>query len=152
MKRMLPSLTLVVAALLTPSLVNACECICKKFGDGSPMAMKQHAAAVFVGEVLEVKEFTGEKGSFGVLVNFRVERYWKGVKQQEMTIRMSWECCNRPNPKIGSKYLVYAVGKKRETTCTRTQQLDLVDEDLRALGQGKTFDQPHAAAGSNNSN
>jgi hypothetical protein len=146
MKRLLFFLTLITAALLATAPVKACECICKQFGDGSPIAMRQHAAAVFVGEVLAVTEFKDVKGMVGVEVNFRVERYWKGVKQPEMTIRMNWACCDKPHPRIGDKYLVYAVGKKRETTCTRTNQLDLADEDLRTLGPGKTFEQTNAPA------
>ena len=152
MKRLLLSLSLMTAALLATAPVKACECICKKFGDGSPIAMEKHASAVFVGEVLTVTEFKDANGLAGVVVNFRIERYWKGVKQHEMTARMSWVCCDTLHPKIGDKYLVYAIGKKRETTCTRTNQLDLADEDLRALGSGKTFEQPRPAAGTGHPN
>jgi hypothetical protein len=150
MKRLLLYSPLILAALLTPSLVSACTCICKKYGDGNPAAMKNHSSAVFVGEVVESGEPTkpkDQKNFIGVIVKFRVERYWKGVQQQEITVRMSWACCNHPNPKVGSKYLVYAVGKNRETTCTRTQTLDLSSEDLRVLGPGKTFDEPNRATG-----
>lgn len=154
MRRMQFTLLLVISALFAPTPASACTCICKKYGDGSPTAMKERSAAVFVGEVLSVELPQGpqaEKGFIGVVVKFRVDRYWKGVKQPEIKVHMSWACCNMPNPKIGSKYLVYAVGRKREATCTRTRLLDSADEDLRALGSGKTLEQPNAAAGTGNS-
>jgi|HubBroStandDraft_1064217.scaffolds.fasta_scaffold56371_2 hypothetical protein len=147
MKRLLIFLALLSFLMLSPSLASACECICKKYGDGTPIAMEQHSAAVFVGEVVSVTEFK-EKDLVGVMVNFRVERYWKGVKKQEIVVRMSWACCDRPHPKIGDNYLVYAVSKKRETTCTRTRALNLADEDLPVLGAGKTLDQTNGALGS----
>ena len=99
--------------------------------------MKHHSAAVFVGEGLNIEGF--EDGYFGIVVKFRVERYWKGVKTQEINIRMNYECCNSPHPEVGSKYLIYAVGKRLETVCTRTRLLEGADDDLRALGSAKTF-------------
>jgi hypothetical protein len=140
---------LIVAALLTPTLVSACTCVCKTYGDGSPMAMKHHSAAVFVGEVLDVAAPTSEsmKGYFGFAVKFRVERYWKGVKTQEITVYMSLSCCGSPHPEIGNKFLVYAVGKMLETGCTRTRPLDAVADDLRALGPAKRMNSVMKQAG-----
>jgi hypothetical protein len=128
---------LIAVALFGPSLVSACTCICKTYGDGSPLAMKHHSAGVFVGEVLNIEG--QEEGYFGIVVKFRVERYWKGVKTQEINVRMSYTCCSTLHPEVGRKYLVYAVGKRLETVCTRTRLLEAADDDLRGLGSAETF-------------
>ncbi len=103
--------------------------------------MARHSAAVFVGEVINVggpTDAESRQGYFGVGVTFRVERYWKGVKTQEITVHTRLACCN-PTLDEGKRYLVYAVGKKLETGCTRTTPIANADEDLRVLGAGKSF-------------
>jgi hypothetical protein len=109
--------------------------------------MKRHSTAVFVGQVADFAAPTSEamKHYFGFAVKFRVERYWKGVKAQEIIVYMSSSCCSTLHPEIGNKYLVYAVGKRLETTCTRTRPLEAADDDLRALGSAKTFQTNGAA-------
>src|SRR5713226_7497851 len=100
MKRLLLSLPLITAALFAPSPVSTCTCTCKTYGDGSPMAMKGHSAAVFVAEVLDVavpEAFEVKKGYVGIAVKFRVERYWKVVKTQEITVHKSSMCCSIPH-------------------------------------------------------
>lgn len=146
MKSAFLPLTLLAAALLAPSFANACSCTCKSYGDGSPLAMKRHSAAVFVGEVIDVRGPTdaeSRKGYFGVGVTFRVERYWKGVKTQEITVHTRLLCCN-PTLDEGNRYLVYAVGRKLETGCTRTAPIANADEDLRSLGPGRSFNESNS--------
>jgi len=49
--------------------------------------MKHHAKAVFIGEVLEVREATKEEReeySNFYIVRMRVQRYWKGIKSGEV--------------------------------------------------------------------
>jgi hypothetical protein len=142
-KPLLMAVTLTVAMLFTPSLTRACSCSCEPYGDGGPQAMARYSAAVFVGVVIDVRGPTdaeSRKGYFGVAVTFRVERYWKGVKKQQITVHTRLWCCN-PQLDEGKKYLVYAVGKKLETVCTRTRPIADADEDLRALGAGRFFTQ-----------
>jgi hypothetical protein len=141
MKRLLLSPTLMVAALFAPSSARACVCLIH--GDGSASAMMRDSKVVFFGEVLDVKGTTKWEQEDGVTqyaVRFRIERYWKGVKGSETTVHTDLHGCG-PNLKVGHKYLVYAVGKGRETGCTRTRPIAEADEDLRALGAGKSLNQ-----------
>ena len=100
---------------------------------------------MFVGEVVAKHDATPEElrhGSDRFEWEMRVERYWKGVKTQEIFLSargvLTPGCCDI-SLDIGERYLVYAVGKEMSTRCTRTQLLAKADEDLKALGPGKTF-------------
>jgi hypothetical protein len=59
------------------------SCVCDFTGNKSPSSMKQHAKAVFIGEVLEVRGATKEEReeySNFYIVRMRVQRYWKGIR------------------------------------------------------------------------
>ena len=144
MRRASLTLMLLAAYLLSPSLADACECVCTKHWNTSPLAMKRHSSAVFVGEILEVRELTeAEKTSdpIGYAIRMRVERYWKGVETKEVVVRSRLGCCSPQMWDIGRKYLVYGVGKILATTCTRTMPLEDAKDDLQALGPAKTLAQ-----------
>ncbi|SRR5713226_57696 len=137
----LPTLStmLVLAFFLAPA--RAYSCTCEIFGDGSPGSTKHHAKAVFIGEVLEVRASTKserEEYSNFYIVRMRVERYWKGIKSGEVTVETDLTGCG-PNLRVGEKYLVYAMGKRLNTSCTRTRKLVDAEKDLEALGRGKEF-------------
>ena len=91
-----------------------------------------HAKAVFAGEVLEVRAATKaerEEYSNSYIVRMRVERYWKGIKSGEITVETDMFGCG-PNLQVGTKYLVYGMGKRLNTGCTRTRKLEFASEDL----------------------
>jgi hypothetical protein len=107
--------------------------------------MKREAKAVFVGEVIGLREATREDErhhSAPYVFQIRVERYWKGVKTQEIDISAMGVtrggCCDIALSE-GHKYLIYVVGKSLSTGCTRTRPLEQASEDLKILGPGKTF-------------
>jgi hypothetical protein len=143
-KTLLPT-ALFAIALSIPSASHACECYCHHPGMNDPKEMERRAKVVFVGEIIAEREATQEDErthSAPYVFLVRVERYWKGVKTPEISISAIGElqpgCCG-VSLKVGQKYLVYAVGKDLSTGCTRTQHLENADEDLKALGPGKTF-------------
>jgi hypothetical protein len=89
---------------------------------------------VFVGEVVE-SDVGGERGLF----KFRVERFWKGVRAEYITISSKRGLCSL-SFRVGEKWLVYAFDDELWTdTCMRTRPLNRVADDLKALGKGKVF-------------
>lgn len=108
----------------------SCECGVK----GSPHKELGKARVVFVGEVVEVKEgVSGEPN----LVKFRVERYWKGVKGEFITISSPGGLCGFVF-RVNQKWLIYSYDKDLWTdSCHRTTQLMYAAEDLRELGKAK---------------
>ena len=78
---------------------------------------------------------------------FAIERFWKGVKVNEILIYTSLDDC-ASSFDVGKKYLVFAYIEKGGTyletdSCMGTGQVDLAGEDLKAredlkkLGKGK---------------
>ena len=65
------------------------------------VALKQ-SAAVFSGEVLEMKN-----GGNYIEARLRVERYWKGVEAEEVSV-FSDSTTESPHYRVGQKYLVFA--------------------------------------------
>lgn len=95
-------------------------------------AIKQ-SAAVFSGEVLEMKN-----GRNYLEVRFRVERSWKGVKAEEVSVSTD-STVESPHYRVGQKYLVFAGfrdGKLFTGNCSRTKKLEYALEDLQQLGEG----------------
>jgi len=137
MKQYLKAGMLSVTLFLAPAVTRSCEC--EIFGDGGPRSMKHHAKAVFIGEVLEVREATRaerEEYSNAYIVRMRVERYWKGIESDQVTVETDMTGCG-PNLRIGEKYLVYGMGKRLNTSCTGTRKLEYAEKDLKALGRAK---------------
>jgi hypothetical protein len=145
MRKMLLHAVLLVLAITAPASTHACSCECKNRGANDPREMMHEARAVFVGEVLEIRESTPDEQrhhSDLAVARMRIERYWKGVKTQEILISAvgiaRGGCCDIALA-VGHKYLVYAVRKDLSTGCTRTQPLEQSEEDLKVLGTGKTL-------------
>ncbi|CAN5518628.1 hypothetical protein BH18ACI3_BH18ACI3_03310 [soil metagenome] len=76
------------------------------------------AKAIFVGQVLEIKESKNQKVAYslGLIkvydIKFKVEKSWKGVKNSEITVVSDngvLVCGGFPF-RVGEKYLVYAKG------------------------------------------
>jgi len=133
-----------IFALSIPSASHACECHCDNPGMNGPKEMERRAKAVFVGEIIKLREATPEderNHSSPYVFRVRVERYWKGVTTPEISISAMDGppgCCGI-ELKVGEKYLIYAVYKDLRIACTRTRPLESAAEDLKALGPGKTF-------------
>jgi hypothetical protein len=137
MKRLTIAVTLLLAFFFAPTRGYSCEC--DFTGNGGPSSIKHRARAVFIGEVLEVREATKEEReeySNFYIVRMRVQRYWKGIKSGEVNVETDLTGCG-PNIKVGKKYLVYGMGKRLNTSCRRTRVLEDAEEDLRALGRAK---------------
>ena len=132
-------------AIVTPASTRACSCVCKNRGVNDPKEMMREAKAIFVGEVTDIREATPEEvrhHSDNFVISLRVEKAWKGVKEKDILISARGQlqpgCCDI-RLEIGHKYLVYASRKDLSTGCSRTRPLEQSDEDLKALGPGKTF-------------
>ncbi len=111
--------------------VYGCECLVK----GSPRKEMKKSEAVFIGEVVEAR-VGGRNSAF----KFRVERYWKGVREEFVVVSGAYGTCSVPFA-VGQKWLVYAYDGEREglmcDICTRTRPLAEAGDDLKALGKGK---------------
>jgi hypothetical protein len=137
-------IALLLVAVAAPLPTHACTCVCQNRVDDQK-EMFQEASAVFVGEVLEIRDSTPEEQlhhSEESVARMRVERFWKGVKTKEILISamgIKYGGCCDVLLKKGEKYLIYAVGEEMSTGCTRTKLVEQAKEDLKALGPGKTF-------------
>jgi len=90
--------------------------------------------AVFVGEVIEVKDAGGLKEA-----RFRVEQSWKGVETEEVFV-LATRTAESPRYQISERYLVFASlqnGKLLTGNCSRTKKVERAQEDLQQLGEGK---------------
>ncbi len=122
-------------SLAAPS-AHACECGV----NARPRKEMKKSDAVFAGEVVEA----GVGGSSN-RYKFRVERYWKGVKEEYVVISVGYGLCAGPFA-VGQKWLIYAFEDEREglmsDVCTRTTPLAQAADDLKALGKGKPVKKP----------
>jgi hypothetical protein len=115
----------------------ACTCMHLR---GDPAAGFTAAAAVFSGRVLAITE--GEASPLtpwlkDLAVKFRVERSWKSIRKDEVTVFTvnTSSLCGFPF-EVGERYLVYAHAsgeKLRTDICTRTRLLMSAQEDLQYL-------------------
>ena len=128
------TLLLACALLCGAQAAHACTCLRQSAGE-----KLKDSAAVFVGEVLAVSKDAAKQT---MAINFKVERYWKGVTYPEVLVVSSL-----PGPgscglwaEVGDKYLVYASRKKQLHTsaCTSLRLKDAAD-DLKMLGKGKVL-------------
>jgi hypothetical protein len=112
------------------SSVYACECA----GRGSPRKELRQAGAVFTGEIVQVVPV---EHSTRYLIKFKVEKFWKGVGGEFITVTSLGGLCGIPFS-VGEGWLVYAYDKDLWTdNCSRTKRVENASEDLRALGRGK---------------
>jgi hypothetical protein len=99
-------LSLLPVALLsiigTP--VFACSCDTVQF---TPVQMLRRVDAVFFGEVIESSDRSTNSALGYVTITFKVERYWKGVKQDKVVIYSSNSNCGFRS-RVGEKRLIYA--------------------------------------------
>lgn len=102
------------------------------------------AKAVFVGEVIGT---TCQDASCPVnKITFKVEKYWKGVIEQQVTVLSPPPVCCICGLKVnkGDKILVYAYqtgsGELETNTCSSIQTgNESADKELKELGKAKTL-------------
>ena len=93
------------------------------------------STAVFAGEVLEIK-----KGGNFTEARFRVERSWKGVELEEVSVFEADSTAESPHYRVGERYLVFAGiqdGKLITGNCSRTKKIEYAQGDLQQLGEGR---------------
>ena len=108
-----------------------------------PQKKLRKANAVFVGEVVAVE--SNNKDRFAsVGIKFKVDRYWKGIKDQYVTVVSAPDVCCTCGlaVHVGLKYLIYAFkteGGQIETSLCMSARLDAQrsQDELRVLGKGK---------------
>ena len=114
----------------------ACTCMHLR---GDPAGAFKTAAAVFAGKVIEITEGESSMPASGVkelAVKFRVEKSWKLIRDDEITVFTvnTSNLCGLPF-RVGERYLVYAHGGKKLSTdiCTRTALLLYAKDDREYL-------------------
>ena len=102
------------------------------------------AKAVFVGEVIGV---TCEDASCpNNKITFKVEKFWKGVIEQQVTVLSAPPVCCTCGLKVnkGDKVLVYAYetdnGELETSLCSSIRTgSEIADKELKELGKAKTL-------------
>jgi len=105
-------------------------------GPKSIKGVFKNSTAVFSGEVVEIRS-----GVNFLQAQFRVEHSWKGVKAEQVSV-FTENTAESPHYRVGEKYLVFAgirEGKLFTGNCSRTKRLEYADEDLKQLGEGKSY-------------
>ena len=104
--------------------IMACSCVVYDV----PTEFKE-SKAVFIGKVTDT-----DTGFLNSYVDFRVEKSWKSVDVDEITLDIIG--CDRMNFVTGETYLVYAYadgGSFFTGSCTRTREISKAEEDLNFL-------------------
>ena len=107
------------------------------------MEALERSAVVFAGRVVSLKlhERPGDvwSGADPVTVEFEVSRVWKGYDYQTMylTTARSGATCGFTFVE-GEDYLVYSANAATVSLCSRTGSMSEADEDLAALGEGRS--------------
>ncbi|WP_394234237.1 hypothetical protein [Niallia oryzisoli] len=125
-----------------PTITSACSCAELP----SVEEELERSQAVFSGQVVNVREKRSIKGYITKSVLFEVTNTWRGVKQSQMIISTGQgdgDC--GIDFKEGQEYLVYAnestmygVKSLVSTICDRTNELSVLREDIKILGEGQT--------------
>lgn len=138
MKNLFRTILLLTFVGLSASAVYPCVCEIVK-----PEKKLRKAKAVFIGEVVEIGR--NDKPEWAaVAVKFKVERYWKGVKEEFITVvgaPATAGACGLP-VEMGEKYLIYAFKMdedRLETSFCDSRRLELAKDDLAFLGKGKVL-------------
>jgi hypothetical protein len=130
-----------ISVLLTSATTNAYSCSC----EGWSTKKKLHKAQlVFVGEVVEIANNKNTDPFLSVSIKFKVDRYWKGIKESYVTLVSAPPVCCTCGlaVQIGLKFLVYGFklddGQLETNLCT-SEPLDseTATDELRVLGRAK---------------
>jgi hypothetical protein len=133
-----------LALLGTLWMAPPCETgFCSCAGPRDVPSALASAQAVFTGRVVSVRDTTvqTDHGPWRRRrVMLRVDRAWKGVEAETVTVLTGWGGgdCGFPFER-GESYLVYAHGRPGEVLgtgiCGRTAELSRAAADVRALGE-----------------
>ncbi len=118
---------------------DALPCVCPESGDVS--AAYRQAAAVFVGRVVTLEVAPNparEPGEDDMVATLRVERLWKGPRTSTLRVRtcgtQAAACTCGFDFQLGARYVVFASGKRLETTsCDRTRVALAADDIIREI-------------------
>lgn len=102
----------------------------------------ENSKAVFIGEVTDIEKDGDKK-----IIEFKVKKYWKGIEKDTVKIYVYESLRFEPLYNIGEIHLIFAKddGKSGlwDNKCSRSKDLDKIssdlEDDLKALGKGKTF-------------
>jgi hypothetical protein len=131
-RRLLLGVFVVTAIALCASDAYPCSC-----AESSTRKAFRKAAAVFVGQVVEIKinDKAPRDSSSPFAVRLKVEKTWKGVKGPEITVSSAQGiigCATRFAE--GDRVLVYAYDKELEASiCTRSRHIAGASEDMKKL-------------------
>jgi len=124
----------VVTMFLAP---DVSACVCTESGDIS--AQYGQAAAVFVGRVVALEVAPNPARASGeddMVATLRVERRWKGPRTRTIRVRtcgtQAVGCTCGFDFQLGARYVVFATGRRLETTsCDRTRLALAADDIIR---------------------
>lgn len=102
---------------------------------------KKRAKAIFVGEVISVEKEGNKK-----IIEVQVEKYWKGIEDPIVKIKVSENFRYQSPYKVGETHLVYAKDDENgglwDGRCSRSRNVEgfspSLKEDLKKLGKAKT--------------
>ena len=125
---------------LAAAVAYPCSCEFMK-----PKKKLKEARAVFIGEVVEIGHNDRDRHA-SVAVRFKVERYWKGIKEPYVTVVTAPGICCTCGLKVevGVQYLIYAFplenGQLETSLCdSAPAESERSIEELRVLGKGKVL-------------
>ena len=140
MKRLFRIIFASIFLALTATAAYPCSCEFWK-----PQKKLRKASAVFVGEVVEIGTNNTDR-FLTVSIKFKVDRYWKGIKESQVTvISAAGICCTCGlRVEIGGKFLIYAFkfeSGQLETSLCMSLRLDseVAADEIKILGRGKTL-------------
>jgi hypothetical protein len=123
---------------LATTTAHPCTCIFLK-----PKKKLKEARAVFIGEIVEIGHNDKDKLE-SVVVRFKVDKYWKGIKEPIISIVTEpYVCCTCGlNVQVGVRYLIYAFALKNgqlETSLCASAPVESKRsiEELKVIGKGK---------------
>ena len=129
-----------LAAVLLPLALSEPAHACSCLESSPPLEALEGSTAVFLGLVVDVRDYRIEKGvkisTSHPFYEFRVERIWKGPVAETVFVASSFGTCSFRFD-VGRRYVVYAYGDPsdlRTSLCGRTARVANAAEDLRVLG------------------
>lgn len=111
----------------------ACTC------GGKPAKAHDYLAVadlVFSAEVLSVRDENHDDRN--VLVEFKIEKIWKGELKKIHTLRVLFNAC--PTLAPGKRFLIYTFEQRGSfvvSICHGTKGLEFATNDLKELGEGR---------------
>lgn len=137
--RMFLTAVCLITGLVVPVSADACSC-----QEQSVSEAKAAASAVFEGRVVSVTKAAdaegAEAGSGGIDVVVEVDRAWKGISADTVTVNTpsNGAACGYAF-KEGADYMIYATADEtsalRVSLCSRTKLLSKAKKDHKILGE-----------------